>query len=118
VARVGLGCVSHLWFGFEFGKFPLKMSNFSIFFPSDQKNLFGSGQKVTGSKVGQPLIYYGSKVSSGRVLVESGPISKFYSHCRLLLPCLRLPCEPTNLDLGSQSGAFDLSAVVINQHAY
>jgi len=25
------GCVSHLWFGLEFGKFPLKMSNFSIF---------------------------------------------------------------------------------------
>jgi len=24
--------VSHLWFGFEFGKFPLKMSIFLIFF--------------------------------------------------------------------------------------
>jgi len=24
----GSGRVSHLWFGFEFGKFPLKMSNF------------------------------------------------------------------------------------------
>jgi len=37
VARVGPGqvLVSHLWFGFEFGKFPLNMSNFSIFFPSD-----------------------------------------------------------------------------------
>jgi len=34
---VGLGRVSHLWFGFEFGKFPLKMSNFSIFFPSGKK---------------------------------------------------------------------------------
>jgi len=33
----GSGRVSHLWFGFEFGKFPLKTSNFSIFFPSGQK---------------------------------------------------------------------------------
>jgi len=37
VARVGSGWVSHLWFRFEFGKFPLKMSNFSIFFSSGQK---------------------------------------------------------------------------------
>jgi len=36
---LGLGRVSHLWFGFEFGKFPLKTSNFSIFFPSDQKKI-------------------------------------------------------------------------------
>jgi len=40
---------------------------FSIFFPLGQKNLFGSGQKIPGSKAGRPLIYYGSKVSSGRV---------------------------------------------------
>jgi len=65
----GTGRVSHLWFGFEFGKFPLKMSNF---FLSGQKNLFGSGQKVPRSKVGWPLIYCRSKVSSGRV--GSGPI--------------------------------------------
>jgi len=53
VARVGSGRVSHLWFGFEFGKFPLKMSN--------------SGRKVPGSEAGRPLIYCGSKVSSGWV---------------------------------------------------
>jgi len=58
-----LGSVSHLWFGFEFGKFPL----FPIFFPSGQKNLFGSCRKVPGSKAGWPLIYCRSKVSSGRV---------------------------------------------------
>jgi len=29
--------VRHLWFGFEFGKFPLKMANFSIFFFLGQK---------------------------------------------------------------------------------
>jgi len=69
----GSGRVSHLWFGFEFQKFPLKMSNFSIFFPSGQKNCFGSGRRVTGSKPGRPLIYSRSKVSSGQV--RSRPIS-------------------------------------------
>jgi len=39
------GRVSHLWLGPGFGKFPLKILNFSIFSPSGQKNLFGSGQK-------------------------------------------------------------------------
>jgi len=73
LTRVGSGRVSHLWFGLEFGKFPLKTSNFSIFYPSGQKNCFGSGRKVPGSKPGRPLIYCGSKVSSGRV--GSGPIS-------------------------------------------
>jgi len=33
VARVGSSRLSHLWFGFGFGKFPLKMSNFSILSP-------------------------------------------------------------------------------------
>jgi len=59
------GRIRHLWFGF--GKFPLKASNFSIFFPSSQKNLIWSGQKVPGSKVGLPLIYCGSRECSGRV---------------------------------------------------
>jgi len=62
--RVRLGWVSHFWFEFKFGKFPLKMSNF---FPSNKKIIFGSGQKVPGSKGGRPLIYCRSKVSSGRV---------------------------------------------------
>jgi len=47
-ARVGLVRFSHLWFGF--GKFPPKIPNFSIFFPSGQKGHFRSGQKVPGSK--------------------------------------------------------------------
>jgi len=59
-----------------FGKFSLKTSNFAIFFPFGQKNLICLGQKVPGSKAGRPLIYCGSKVSSGRV--RSGPISKPY----------------------------------------
>jgi len=54
VAWVELG--QPFMIGFEFGKFPLKMSKF-----------FRSGQKVPGSKVGRPLIYCGSKVSSGQV---------------------------------------------------
>jgi len=70
VSRVGSGLVSHLWFGFGYGKFPLKISNFS---PLDQKNLFGSDQKVPGSKAGWPLIYCGSKVCLGRVGLGQGP---------------------------------------------
>jgi len=58
------GQVSHLWFGLEI--FPLKIPNFSMFLPLGQKNLIGSGQKVPGSKTGQPLIYCGSKVCSGQ----------------------------------------------------
>jgi len=44
----GPGKVSHLWLRFEFGKVPLKMSNFSISFPSCQKILFGSDQRRIG----------------------------------------------------------------------
>jgi len=66
---VGSGWVSHLRFVFEFRKFPLKMSNFSIFFPLGQKKLLRVGKYP-----GWPLIYWGSKVSSGRV--GPGPISK------------------------------------------
>jgi len=58
-----LGWVSHLWFGVDFGKFPLKMSNFSKFSVQIKKNIFGSSQKVLASKAGWPLIYYGSKKS-------------------------------------------------------
>jgi len=43
------------------------MSNFRIFFPAYQKNLLRSGQEVPRSKIGQPLIYCGSKVWSGQV---------------------------------------------------
>jgi len=46
-----LGRVSN--FGFGYGKFPLKVSNFSTFFPSDQKNLFRFlGQNVPKVKDG------------------------------------------------------------------
>jgi len=62
----GSGRVSHLWLGFEFGKFPLKMSNFSISFPSDQKNIFGSGRRRAGL-----LFTAGLK----QAWVGSGPIS-------------------------------------------
>jgi len=64
---IGSGLVSHLWLGFEFGKFPLKISNFSIFYPSGQKILFGLGQKVPRSKAGWPLIYNAGWVGSGPI---------------------------------------------------
>jgi len=44
-----------------------KNVNFFNFFPPGQKNLFESNQKVPRSKVGRPLIYCVSKVSSGQV---------------------------------------------------
>jgi len=51
VARFGSGRVSYLWFGFEFGKFPLKMLNFSSDrvgkYPGQRRvgHLFTKGQK-------------------------------------------------------------------------
>jgi len=47
-------------------KIPLQISNFSIFFPSDQKNISGSGQKVPVSKASY-LLRVKSKLGSGRV---------------------------------------------------
>jgi len=67
VARVRSGRVSHLWFGLKFGKFPLKMSNFSIFSPSGQKKLLRVGSESTRVRAGSASYYCGSKVSSGRV---------------------------------------------------
>jgi len=65
VAWVGLG---HLWFGFEFGKFPLKMSNFSIFFPSDQKKSLRAGLESTQVRGGSAsyLLWVKSKLESGQ----------------------------------------------------
>jgi len=62
---IGLG---ENWFGFGFGKYPLKISNFSIFFPPGQKNLFWLSQKVPG-----PLICCRSKVCLGWVRARDGP---------------------------------------------
>jgi len=50
------GWVSHLWFG----KFPLNIPNFSIFCPSDQKNVTRLGQKVLWSKPDQKYARVGS----------------------------------------------------------
>jgi len=68
-----LGRVSHFWFGYRFGKFPLKCQMFQFFALWVKKNLIRSGGKVPGSELGQPLIYCGSKVCSG--WVRSEPIS-------------------------------------------
>jgi len=42
-----LGQVSHLWFGLRFVKFPLKVSNLSIFCPSGQKKSLWVGSEST-----------------------------------------------------------------------
>jgi len=43
-------CFGWIFFGLVLGleNFPLKIPNFSIFFPSGQKNLFCLGKKVLG----------------------------------------------------------------------
>jgi len=68
VAWVGSGRVSHLWFGFELGKFLQKMSNFSIFFPSDQKKSLRVGPKSTQVKGGSApyLLQVKSKLGLGQ----------------------------------------------------
>jgi len=73
VARVGLGQVgsgrvSHLWFGFEFGKFPLKMSNFSIFLPFGSKKSLQVGSESTrvGGGSASYLLWVKSKLRSGQ----------------------------------------------------
>jgi len=61
---------------------PENVKFFNFFHLGSKKIL--SGQKVPGSKDDRPLIYCGSKVSSG--WVGSGPISTYVWHCKLLLP--------------------------------
>jgi len=70
VARVGLGQPFMVWLWIW--KISPKNVKFFNIFPFGSKKI-SSGQKVPGSKAGRPLIYCGSKVSSGRV--ESEPIS-------------------------------------------
>jgi len=69
VARIGLGRVRHLWFGFEFWKFPQKTSNFSIFCPSGQKKLLRVRSESTRVEAGLAsyLLRVKSKLGSGRV---------------------------------------------------
>jgi len=72
-------------FGLGLGlkNFYLKSRKFQFFPLRDKKNLFWSGQKVPGSKMGWPLICCGSKVCSGRVrahlyLIRQKPDFKKY----------------------------------------
>jgi len=69
--RLGSGWVSHLWFGFEFGKFPLKKFKFSIFCPSGQKKSFRVGSESTQVRGGSASYLLRVKSKLG-----SGPISK------------------------------------------
>jgi len=67
--RVGSGQVSHLWFGFEIGKCPLKTSIFSIFLPLGQIKSLRVGSKSTGIKgrSASYLLWVKSKLWSGQV---------------------------------------------------
>jgi len=51
------GWVSHLWFGFRFGKFPLKVSNFSVFSPRVKKKYLRVVSKSTRVKGGKGLLF-------------------------------------------------------------
>jgi len=83
---LGLGRVSHLWFGFEFGKFPLKTSNFSIFFLSSQKKSLQVGSESTHFKGGSAsyLLRVKSKLRSGRVGSGQSPSLLQTSLCQIL----------------------------------
>jgi len=52
VTWVGSGGVSHLWFGYGFGKFPQKITIFSNFCPSGQKKCHRVGSKSTLVRAG------------------------------------------------------------------
>jgi len=64
----GPGRVSHLWFGFGFGKFLLKMSNCSIFLLLGQKKPFSGRVKNTRVKgrSASYLLRVKSKLRSGQ----------------------------------------------------
>jgi len=73
-SQIFVGRVSHLWFGFEFGKFPLKTSNFQFF---SQKSLFGSKSTQVDGGSTSYLLQVGLLFTAGQkqVRVGSGPIS-------------------------------------------
>jgi len=66
--RVGSGRVSHLWFGFEFGKFPLKMSIFQLFSLRVKKKSLRVGSETTQVEGGSAsyLLKVKSKLRSGQ----------------------------------------------------
>jgi len=65
VAQVGSGQVSHLWFEYRIGKFPLKMSNFSIFCPSGQTKCHRVGSKSAHVRAGSASYLLRVKSMSG-----------------------------------------------------
>jgi len=99
--RVGSGWVSYLWFGLELGKFQLKTSNFSIFFPSGQKKLLRVGSKSTRVKAGSAsyLLRVKSKLGSGRVGSGQGPSLQL--HLSLGFPLDDLSIQGTAQSPGS-----------------
>jgi len=59
-----MGPGQKLWFGIDFGKFPLKRQIFQLFPVHVKKNLSRSGQKVPGSA--SYLLRVKSKLGSGQ----------------------------------------------------
>jgi len=62
LTQIGSGWVDSATY--ESGKIFPKTPNFFLF---GSKNLIGSGQKIPGSRAGQPLIYRGSKICPDQV---------------------------------------------------
>jgi len=79
---LGSGRVSHLWFGYGFGKFPLEMSNFSIFGPSGQKKCHRVGSKSTRVSAGQKYVRVGSGRVRPHLYVKEQPCLRFKGICR------------------------------------
>jgi len=78
VAQVGSAV-----FGLGLENYPLKLQNFSIFFPLGQKKSLRIGSKRTQVKGGLASYLLGVKVCSGRV--GSEPICNFYPSLHLIL---------------------------------
>jgi len=90
--------VSHLWFGFGFGKFPLKITNFQFFCSSNQqKILMGRAKKYPGQSQASLLFTADQKYAR----VGSGPISTkdSFNHAIMIKDC-----KSKNRDLLAMTG--------------
>jgi len=80
--------VSHLWFGFEFGKFCLIMSNFLIFSLSGQKKSLRVGSKSSRVKGGSASYLLRVKSKLGAVWVRAH--LQFYIPIKLMFNIVRV----------------------------
>jgi len=113
VALVGSGQPFMVWV--RIWKISPKNVKFFNFFPSGQKNCFGSGRKVPGSKPGRPLIYCGSKVSSGRVGSGQGPSLLVRSSLGFLIITLTCHCSHVSTFTSTPPDALYLLLLLTNK---